>query len=206
MLRIGMLNPKATSEIKEQLVEIMKNPKVYKFLHIPVQSGSNKILKTMNRNYTKEDFVKLVQYLKKEIPEISIATDIIVGFPGESEEDFQQTFSLIEQIKPDFINVSRFWPMQGTEAARMKQIPAEIMRQRAIFILELYKSQLNNKSWIGKKEKCLLNLKNKRGFFARNSSYKRILVDNAQQSDFGKFVDVEVTGTLKNYLRGKIIL
>ncbi len=205
MLRIGMLNPKATSEIKEQLAEIMKNPKVYKFLHIPVQSGSNKILKAMNRNYTKEDFVELIKFFKQQLPEISIATDIIVGFPGESEEDFKETSSLIKEIKPDFINVSRFWPMQGTEAARMKQIPAEIMGQRAIEILRLYKSQLDNQSWTGKKEKCLINLKNKRGFFARNSNYKRILVENAQQSDLGKFVDIEVTGTLKNYLRGKIL-
>jgi MiaB-like tRNA modifying enzyme len=205
MLRIGMLNPKATSEIKEQLADIINNSKVYKFLHIPVQSGSNKILKAMNRNYTKEDFVELIKFFKQQIPEISIATDIIVGFPGESEEDFKETFSLIEQIKPDFINVSRFWPMQGTEAAEMKQIPAETMGQRAIEILELYKSQLDNQSWIARKEKCLINLKNKRGFFARNPSYKRILVDNAKESDFGKFVDVEVTGTLKNYLAGRII-
>lgn len=205
ILRIGMLNPKAIEKMKEQLIPILKNPKVYKFLHIPVQSGSNKILKAMNRNYTKEDFVELIKFFKQNIPEISIATDIIAGFPGETQEDFQQTFNLIQEVKPDFINVSRFWPMQGTEAARMKQIPAEIMGQRAASILELYKSQLDNQSWIGKKEKCLVNLKNKRGFFARNSSYKRIFVDNAQQSDFGKFVDVEVTGTLKNYLAGRIL-
>ena len=205
-MRIGMMNPKETSNIKEELVKIMKNDKVFKFLHIPVQSGSNKILRLMNRNYTREDFIELIKYFRQQIPNLTFATDIIVGFPGESEEDFKETRDLIKEIKPDFINASRFWPMKGTKAASLKQIPAEIMRQRAIEITRLYKSQIDNTNWIGKKEKCIIDLKNKRGIFARNSSYKRILVENATDNDLGKFADIEVTRTLKNYLAGKIIL
>jgi len=205
MLRIGMLNPQATAKIKEQLIPILNSGKVYKFLHIPVQSGSNKILKAMNRSYTREDFIELIKYFKKQIPNLTLITDIIIGFPGESEQDFQETFSLIKEISPDFVNINRFWPMKGTKAAKLGKVAPEIVKQRIISLAALCKSQINNKRWTGWKGKCLLNLKNKRGIFARNPSYKRILVENATDNDIGKFVDVQVTSTLKNYLRGKIV-
>jgi len=205
MLRIGMLNPQATTKIKEQLIPILDSGKVFKFMHIPVQSGSNKILKQMNRNYTREDFIELIKYFREKVPNLTLTTDIIIGFPGESEQDFNETFSLIKEISPDFVNINRFWPMKGTKAAKLGKVAPEIVKQRIISLAALCKSQLDNKRWTGWKGKCLLNLKNKKGFFARNPSYKRILVDNAQESNFGKFADIEVTGTLKNYLHGKIV-
>jgi len=205
MLRIGMLNPSATLKIKAQLIPILNSGKVFKFMHIPVQSGSNKILKLMNRGYTKEEFIELIKYFREKAPNLTLATDIIVGFPGESEQDFEETLELIREIKPDFVNINRFWPMKGTKAAKLKKVAPEIVKQRIISLAALCKSQLDNKSWIGWKGKCLLNLKNKKGFFARNQSYKRILVENANDSMLGKFVDIQVTRTLKNYLAGLYI-
>ncbi len=129
-IKIGMMNPNNVLPILDKLIEIYKNEKIEKFIHIPLQSGSDKILEKMNRKYQVKDFVKIINKFRKEIPDIIIWTDIIIGFPGETEKDFQKTLNIIKQIKPDFINYSRFWSMKGTKAEKMKQLDVKIVKQR----------------------------------------------------------------------------
>jgi threonylcarbamoyladenosine tRNA methylthiotransferase CDKAL1 len=115
-IRIGMMSPQWAIKLQSELIEIYKHPKVLKFFHIPIQSGSDKILRLMNRQYTISDFKKVVENFRKEIPKIEVATDIIVGFPEETEIDFQKTIDILNWLKPAVLNSTKYWPRKGTVA------------------------------------------------------------------------------------------
>jgi len=141
------------NEITDGIIELIKNNKIMaKHLHIPLQSGSNKILKLMNRKYDLEYFIKKIKLIRKEIPDISITTDLIVGFPDETEEDFQDTLKTLEQIKFTKIHTFPYSKREGTPAAAMpNQIPGNIKKERVHKVLEIsdkyelefYKNNLN---------------------------------------------------------------
>jgi MiaB-like tRNA modifying enzyme len=145
-IRVGMMNPTYIKNEKLlcDLIESYKNDKVQKFLHIPVQSGSDRILRAMKRGYTVAEFEKIVEQLRKEIPEIYISTDIIVGFPSESKTDFNQTVELIKRMKPNKVNISKFGARPGTEAAKMKQMPVETINERSRKLYEVVKKMRKN--------------------------------------------------------------
>ncbi|MCX6821043.1 MAG: tRNA (N(6)-L-threonylcarbamoyladenosine(37)-C(2))-methylthiotransferase [Candidatus Aenigmarchaeota archaeon] len=139
-IRVGMMNPTYIRDKKllSALIEAYKNPKVSKFLHVPVQSGSDKILRAMKRGYTVADFEKIVAAFRKEVPGMYIDTDVIVGFPGETDEDFDATVSLLARVKPEKVNLSKFGARPGTEASKLKQLPAQAVsaRSRAVSALQ----------------------------------------------------------------------
>lgn len=141
-VRLGMSNPDYVLEYLDELIEVFKNPKMKKFLHIPVQSGSNKVLEDMERKYTVEDFKIIVASFRKEIPKICIATDIIVGFPTETVDDFNKTIELVKEIKPEVLNISKFGARPDTVAANMKQLPSQEIKRRSVMLHKLYKSKL----------------------------------------------------------------
>lgn len=142
-VRLGMMNPENILPILNELIDGYKSQKIRKFLHIPLQSGSNRILKLMNRKYTQEQFSSIVEKFRKEIPGIIIWSDIIVGFPQETEQDFQETISLLKKLKLNFIHISRYWPMSGTKAASMQQIDRDIIKQRIIKLNKELNRKLN---------------------------------------------------------------
>ena len=109
-----------------------------KFLHIPVQSGSEKVLKDMKRIHTVKNFTKTVEIFRKNFPNISIATDIIIGYPTETEEDFQLTYDLIKKIKPEVLNISMFSSRQKTKAHNLKQLKSEVTKERSKKLIDLY--------------------------------------------------------------------
>lgn len=137
-IRLGMMNPNYAQEYLNELIEIYKDPKMIKFLHIPVQSGSDKILKDMKRNYKVEDFKKVVNEFRKKI-NMTIATDVIAGFPTETEEDFRKTIQFIKEMKPEVLNISMFAPRPKTEAAKLKQLKTQEIKRRSKLITEEYK-------------------------------------------------------------------
>jgi threonylcarbamoyladenosine tRNA methylthiotransferase CDKAL1 len=140
-IRVGMMNPTyLKGSMLDDLVEIYKNKKIMKFLHIPVQSGSDKVLKDMKRGYTVSEFESIVERFRKDIPGLVLSTDIIVGFPGETERDFNKTVELLEKIKPEKVNVSKFGPRPGTDAANMEQLPVKILNERSRKIHNLISS------------------------------------------------------------------
>jgi MiaB-like tRNA modifying enzyme len=136
-IRIGMMNPSNVLPILKELINSYKNKKVIKFLHIPVQSGSDKVIKNMNRKYRVKDFKKIVNTFRREIPDIHIATDIMAGYPTETEKDFKKTLKLLKEIKPDVLNVSKFTPRPGTKAKQIKQLKTEIIKERTKKIKKL---------------------------------------------------------------------
>ncbi|MFH1630937.1 MAG: radical SAM protein [Candidatus Aenigmatarchaeota archaeon] len=136
-IRIGMINPIHLKEFYHELIECYKDPHMIKFLHIPVQSGSDDILQAMGRPYKISEFEEIVQEFRREIPNIIIWTDIIVGFPGESDSDFEKSCKLIQDIRPDFVNISKFGVRPDTTAADMEQLPSQVIKERSIKMSEI---------------------------------------------------------------------
>ena len=205
-VRVGMMNPGNTITILDELIEIYKHPKMLKFLHIPLQSGNNEILRLMNRKYTVEDLINVVESFRKEIPEITISTDIIVGFPSETEAQFEDSINIIKKIKPDVLNISRNAAREGTIAAKMKQIQTNTLKQRSRIMTKFYREIAleNNKKWIGWKGKILIDEKGKfDSWIGRNYCYKPVVV----KGDFnlGDEIDVKINDVTSFDLRGEIL-
>jgi len=128
---LGMMNPDQTCRIMEDLVEVYQDPKIYKFLLLSVRSGSDVILGSMNRRYTVSDFTTIISLFRSGFPPISIATDVVVGFLGEGEEQFLQTREFLECVRPDVMNISKYAPRPGTLASKMKQQDGKIISLRS---------------------------------------------------------------------------
>ena len=204
MIRVGMMNPMYMSRIKQELIESYDNEKVFKFLHIPVQSGSNKVLNDMKRGHTSETFREIVKKTKDRFENFTISTDIIVGFPSETEEDFQKTLALLDETKPDVVNLSKYSARPGTDAAELKQIDAaEIKRRSKIIFEQINKISLeSNKKWIGWKGKVLFDENTEEGIKGRNYAYKPISVQ--EKVNIGDSHIVEITDATRKRLIGKI--
>lgn len=205
-LRLGMMNPNHVLPILNDLLEVYKHENVYKFLHIPVQSGSNKILKLMNRKYTREEFIKIISKFKQNFPHGILATDIIVAYPDESEEDFNETISLMNEIRPDVVNFSKYWPMEGTRAERMEQIPAEIAKKRVSEVqkLHLQIALENSKKYEGKIINVFVNEQDGTNCLARDENY-RLVVIKSKEKLLGKTLKVKVKQAFSHYLLAELI-
>jgi len=136
-VRIGMMNPNTVLPILDRLLEAYRDKKVWKFLHLPLQSGSNEILKSMNRPYTTEQFEEIVDAFREEFPDIKIWTDVIVGYPGETDAQFRETLAFVKKMKFDKVNISRFAKRDKTEAAKLKQLSTETVKERTEMLHEL---------------------------------------------------------------------
>ncbi len=206
-VRIGMMNPNHILPMIEDLKEQYKDEKIYEFLHVPVQSASDRILKKMNRFYKKEDFKKIIKEFRKDLPNITVWTDVIVGFPGETEEDFSETLELIREVRPDFVNVSKFGLRPGTKAEKMEQVDSETIKKRSKKISEVVRkiSLEKNKEWIGKECEVLITKKGreKNQYIGRNKAYKSVLVESKKDLR-GKFVKVKIKSAKRSYLKGVI--
>ena len=204
MIRVGMMNPMYMSRIKQNLIESYDNEKVFKFLHIPVQSGSDKVLNDMKRGHTSETFREIVKKTKERFENFTISTDIIVGFPSETEEDFQKTIALLDETKPDVVNLSKYSARPGTDAAELKQIDAaEIKRRSKVIFNQINKISLkSNEKWIGWKGKVLFDENTEEGIKGRNYAYKPISID--EKVNIGQSHIVEITKATRKRLIGKI--
>lgn len=205
-LRIGMANPKYLLLYLTELIQIMKDNRIFKFIHIPLQAGSDKVLKEMNRDYKASDFVKIVSSFRKEIPEISIATDIICGYPTETKRDFEETVKILNKTRPDMINYSRFWARQGTPAAKLKQLDGKESKRRATVIMNLFKkiAKENNQKWIGRKYNTLITEKGKNNsWIGKNDSYKQVIIKGNLK--IGQTVNVKIKDASAVDLKGEII-
>ena len=207
MMRVGMMNPANVIQNLEPIIRAFKSPKVFKFLHLPVQSGSDAILENMNRHHTVEEFEVLVRTLRENFPELSFSTDIIVGFPGETDEDFQSSLGLVKRIKPDIVNITRFSSRPGTEAHAMEdKVPGRIAKDRSRVMTDLRFSITGDK-YLGFKGRKLRALATERRIegstFLRTLNYRPIVIDEV--IDLGKWYDIEITGHAKTHLTGNLL-
>lgn len=206
LIRVGMMTPNNALEILDGLIQVYKDEKVFKFLHLPVQSGDNKVLKLMNRFYTAEDFRGIIRAFRKEVPEITIATDAICGFPSESREAFGRTMELIKEVQPDIINISKYFSRPHTPAKEMKQLDFNQVKERSKIMARLGKtiSLSRNKVWQGWEGTVLIDEKGKGGsWIGRNFAYKPIVV-KSNESLLGKLLKVRVTRVFPTYLVARI--
>tara|TARA_Y100000034_G_C6870793_1_gene397542 strand:- start:222 stop:1508 length:1287 start_codon:yes stop_codon:yes gene_type:complete len=193
-LRIGMMNPKDVLTITDELIEAFKSPKVYKFLHLPIQSGSNKVLKDMRRPYTIEEARQIIEKFRASFPDISIATDMITGYPTESDEDHELTLKFIEEVRPDVLNLSKFSKHKHTPAENLEDLPIEIVNKRNQETMRLHRdTALENKGkFLGKDCKVFVNKKIFGDLYeARDDNYNIVLV-NSDGNLLGKNIDVRI--------------
>jgi len=203
-IRIGMMNPNHVLEMLEDLIDIYKHDKLYKFIHIPVQSGSNKTLKKMKRRYTIEDFKRIVVEFRREIPDITISTDIICGYPDESEAEFNESVALVKELKPDVLNISRFWSRPGTTAAKLKQLSGEDTKKRSRLMTTVFEWEAweKNKGWRNWEGDILIDEKGKNdSWIGRNFAYRPVVIEG----DFklGQKVRVQVFEATSYDLRAR---
>ena len=168
------------------------------FLHLPVQAGSSRILKLMNRKYTKEDYLRKIDKIRKVNPDIALSTDIMVGFPGETEEDFEETLDLVKRVEYDTSFTFLYSMRSGTPAAKsLNQVPDKIKHERFQKLLDiLYPIQYEkNKKFINKTVKVLgedISKKDSRKISGRNDEFKLVNF-NGSAEDIGKIVNVKIT-------------
>jgi MiaB/RimO family radical SAM methylthiotransferase len=209
-VRVGMMTPNYVLDMLPQLVDAFRDEHVYKFLHLPVQSGDNQVLKRMNRFYSADDFRRIVDAFRRAIPSVTIATDVICGFPSESEEAFERTMKLIEEVKPDVVNVSKFFPRPRTLAEKMTpRIFASDVKERSKRLAELVRlvSAEKNAAWMSWTGKILVDERGKQAgsWIGRNFAYKPVVVKSENESLLGRFLNVQVVKTFQTYLEAVIV-
>ena len=206
-VRVGMMNPNHVVSMLDGLVAVFRSDKLFKFLHIPVQSGNDVVLGRMRRKYSVDDFKRIVGRFRREFPEITIATDMICGFPCEDEDQFQDSIKLVRDTNPDVLNISRFWPRPGTEAASMDgQIHGNETKKRSQTLTSVFKTimAVRNERWIGWKGEILIDdIDKDNSVVGRNYSYKPIVVPGS--FEFGKKLFVEVKKVTPHYLIAEIV-
>ncbi|MDI3482269.1 MAG: threonylcarbamoyladenosine tRNA methylthiotransferase [Candidatus Methanomethylophilaceae archaeon] len=204
-IRLGMMNPEHAIPLKERLLDLMRDRRLYRFLHIPVQSGSDRILSHMGRRYSVADFVSFVEEVHRQYPEMSIATDMIVGFPGENEEDHILSLNLLEKIRPDIINITRFSPRPGTAAATMPDRPhgrISKARSREMAALHMRLGKMNNNLLVGNVEEVMVT-EHGRGdtMISRTDSYKPVVIPAGPF--LGQRLKVRLTAATPTHLFGE---
>ncbi|XP_069469676.1 threonylcarbamoyladenosine tRNA methylthiotransferase [Ambystoma mexicanum] len=207
LLRLGMTNPPYILEHLEEMAKILNHPRVYAFLHIPVQSASDSVLMDMKREYCAADFRRVVDFLKEKVPGITIATDIICGFPGETDEDFQETMKLVEEYKFPSLFINQFYPRPGTPAAKARQVAAHVKKQRTKELSQLFHSYNPYNHKIGERQQVLVTEESfdTQYYVAHNRFYEQVLVPKTPEF-MGKMVEVDIYEAGKHFLKGRPVL
>jgi len=214
-IRVGMMNPMYVPRFLDRLISLYRNnDKVFKFLHMPVQSGSERILRKMKRGHTAKIFLDVVKELREKIPEIAIATDIITGFPSESERDFEETLSLIEESQPDVINSSRYSPRPGTLSAKYPRLSTKIVKERSTRLHTIIRktTMRRNQIWYGWKGQILIDeLLDEGKIQGRNYAYKPVIIEIPGPKNFdpkqllGQYLSIKVIEISNYSLLGELI-
>ncbi len=207
--RIRFISPHP-KDFTEDVIEAIRDcEKICNFIHLPIQSGSSNILKTMNRKYTKESYLELVNKMREKIPGVKFSTDIIVGFPGETEENFEDTLDVVRKVNFEQVFMFIYSRRVGTPADKMEnQIPEEIKHKRFEKLKDLVESQidLNNKEYIGTTQKVLIEGYSKNDsskLTGRTESNKVVILDGKNEL-IGKMLDVKIISEHKWYLKGSL--
>lgn len=208
--RIRFISPHPKDFTDDVIEAIRDCKKVCKLIHLPLQSGSSKVLKEMNRKYTQQDFLTLVKKMREQIPNVTFSTDIIVGFPGETEKDFEETLEVVKKVNFEQIYMFIYSRRKGTVADKMEnQIPEEIKHQRFNQLKELFESNItnNNQKYIGTIQKVLvegISKSNEQMYTGRTDSNKIVNFKGNKQM-IGKIIDIKITKEHMWYLEGEVV-
>jgi len=203
-IRIGMMNPKTTLPILDELIVAYANPKVYKFLHLPIQSASDRLLAEMNRKYILYDFERIVTEFRNAYPELTLSTDLIVGYPNETKEDHLTNVKLLERIRPEIVNITRFSPRPGTVAAASEnRVPGWIVKSRSRELTRL-RFEISNRRNRGKIGSAIATVVTEKGsgntMIARTENYEQVILPRSV--DLGQRVRARITDCSPIHLLG----
>ena len=207
---IRFISPHPKDFTDDVIEAIANSSKVSKCIHLPLQSGSTNVLKAMNRKYTKEQYLKLVEQMKNQIPNIALTTDIIVGFPGETEEDFEDTLDVVRKVCFEQVFMFIYSRRKGTVADKMKnQIQENVKHERFDKLKELVEKQIeeNNNKYVGTIQKILIDgtsKTNEETLSGRTDSNKIVIIE-ADKSYINKTVNVKIVENCVCYLKGEIL-
>ena len=209
-IRIGMANPDTLTDILDGIIDVLKHPKVYKYMHVPLQSGDDRILKLMNRRYTYDEYKDIIKELRRKIPEISIATDIIVGHPGEDEEAFQSSVKAVRELMFDKVHLAQYTIRPRTEAAAMPQIPDPVKKERSKILTKVIEEVglKINRDYVGSYALTVVTQRSFRGGIAgRTVNYKPVVIyeNSSREVRLGGEVSVKVAQATFYDLRGYLI-
>ena len=207
--RVRFISPHPKDFTDDVIEAIANNPKIARVLHLPLQSGSSAVLKKMNRKYTKEQYLKLVDKIKTRIPDVVLSTDIIVGFPGETEEDFEDTLDVVRKVNYEQVFMFIYSRREGTIADKMEnQIPEEIKHKRFDRLKELFDSRVseNNQKYIGTTQKILVDgySKNDKETLTGRTDTNKVVNFKGNEELIGKIINIKITEEHKWYLSGEI--
>ena len=209
--RVKFISPHPKDFTDDVIEVIAKNNKIARLIHLPLQSGNTKVLKEMNRVYTKEQYLELVDRMKAQIPNVAFSTDIIVGFPGESDEEFEDTLDVVRKVNFEQIFMFIYSPREGTIAAKREdQIPEEIKHIRFDKLKELYESKVdeNNEKYLNTNQKILIegySKNNDKMFTGRTDTNKVVIFEPKENLKVGDMITVKITETHKWFLKAEII-
>lgn len=206
MLRVGMTNPPYILEHLEEMAKILAHPRCYAFLHVPVQSGADSVLGDMKREYCRKDFEQVVDFLREKVPGVTIATDIICGFPGETEADFEETMSLCAKYRFPSLFINQFFPRPGTPAAKMTRIPADLVKTRTKRLTDLFYTYEPYGHKVGEQQRVLVTeiSHDKLHYVGHNKFYEQVLLP--MEADLlGKSVEVKIVSASKFSMMGLIL-
>ncbi len=204
-LRVGMMNVSSILDIAEDLLEACKHPRVYRFVHLPVQSGSDRILELMERGHTVSDFKHVVSSFRHELRDVTVSTDFIVGFPSETSEDFRATVDLLREVAPLKVNITRFSPREGTKAFFLKPVTGWVQKDRSRTLTAEHHrvARQRNCECIGESYRALAVERGKKGgTVLYNDNYRPIVV--LRELPLGLFYAVRITGVTSTYLIGSL--
>jgi len=208
MLRVGMTNPPYILEHLENLVPILNHPRVYAYLHIPVQAGSDAVLEAMKREYTCAEFEHIVGFLRTRVPDMTIATDIIAAFPTETEQDFQLTMDMINRQQFAIMNFTQFYPRPGTPAAKMKRVMStREARKRTKAISEVFEAWAPYTKLVGRTVRVWTTgemARDKKHMIGHTKNYTQVLIP-CDDTLFGASMEVCITGAGRWSVFGTIV-
>lgn len=201
-VRVGMMNPHHAVKMLDDLIEAYRNEKIYKFIHVPVQSGDNEVLRDMRRFHTVEDYIEVVSAFRREFDDVMVSTDIIVGYPTETDEAFWKSYELLKETEPDIVNITRFSKRPFTPASKLRDIPDWIKKERSRKLTRLAREigLRRNRRFIGSKLRVLVTKRGKdETFMARADSYRPVILKNGE---IGTFTEAKIIDCAFNYLIG----
>lgn len=203
--RLGMFNPNLVIDSIGDLLDAMEPDTFFRFFHIPLQSGSDSILSDMGRLYTTGQWQGLVTKVREMFPDATIATDIIVGFPGETKVDFKETLDLVERVKPLVVNISKYGDRPGTYASKSKRkVDTSIKKDRSRVLTKIVNriALESNRSIIGRAEMVLVTEPGmKGGWLCRDGCYRPVIVDADLTP--GRYLEVDIVGARRTHLLGE---
>lgn len=207
-VRVGMMNPFSVLPILDDLVDAFDSDKVFKLLHLPIQSASHSVLKKMNRLHKMDAVDNIISKFRSHFQDISLFTDIIVGFCGETEEDFKETVGWIQKYRPEKVNISRYSPRPHTKAYSFRNLDSRILVQRSNELHRVCeKIKLQSKQeMIGWKGRAFASKYTGLGdVLTRTDSYRPVVINGSDLKP-GQYANVEITAAKPGYFLGKVIL